>query len=189
MLSSRRRRILARILIAIVIIAAAIAIVLRIIAASDPLRAAERRQWKEQAIARITAHRADAQRFQREYRELQNEAAAPQGSLRLGGWARPNLIVLRNGDWILIESICRKSNKRIADLFIGLGSDGRWYYSTFHFCVGLSVLYNEPQPESLAQFVDGYWLKPFDGRSDDCLRKTWDDQPYGDAKRAMDSPR
>ena len=82
--------------------------------------------------------------------------------------------MLQNGDWIVCENICQKEDNRIHDLFIGRGSDGRWYYSTFHFCVDLMVLHVEDrQPATLAQFADGFYLTPFDGRSDDCLRQTW----------------
>lgn len=81
---------------------------------------------------------------------------------------------MQNGEWMLCENICQKQDYRIQDLFIGSGSDGRWYYSTFHFCIGKEVLRMEAQPESLTQLVKGYWLVPFDGKSDDCLRATWD---------------
>src|SRR2546421_512471 len=70
---------------------------------------------------------------------------------------------------------------QIQDLFIGQGSDGRWYYSTFHFCVQKVTLFNEgTQPDSLLQFADGYSLRPFDTHSNDCLQSTWTPGlPYG----------
>lgn len=70
------------------------------------------------------------------------------------------------------------------DIFIGHGSDGKWYYSTFHFCVEKCVLQMEPQPDSLAQLVNGYWLVPFDGKSDDCLKITWDGGAFGSDRPA-----
>ena len=42
------------------------------------------------------------------------------------------------------------------------------------------MLHVEYQPASLSDFVDGYWLVPFDGRCDDCLNETWRaGQSYG----------
>lgn len=91
---------------------------------------------------------------------------------------------MKNGDWIVCQNVCAKEQNTGVknDLFIGRGSDGKWYYSTFHFCVGKCVLQMERQPDSLAQFIDGYWLAPFDGKSDDSLKVTWDGGPYGDFK-------
>ena len=101
-------------------------------------------------------------------------------------WIGDGVLVMRNGDWIACESICRKENSRIHDLFIGRGSDGKWYYSTFHFCSGKIVLHAEEQAESLARFADAYWLVPFDGRSDDGLGATWTGgEPWGEEKLRM----
>jgi len=89
---------------------------------------------------------------------------------------------MKNGDWIACQNICSKEDSRVQDLFIGRASDGKWYYSTFHFCIGMTVLRDmeQWQPDSLAQFVDAYWLVPFDGRSDECLKATWTRaEPYG----------
>lgn len=77
------------------------------------------------------------------------------------------------GDWIAYTNICQKQDRRIEDLFIGRGSDGQWYYSTFHFCKGMLVLRGEDRPEDLRSFAKGYFLRTFDGRSDESLRKTW----------------
>jgi hypothetical protein len=97
-------------------------------------------------------------------------------------WVGDGVLLMKNGDWIAYEGICSKQDPRIHDLFIGRGSDGKWYYSTFHFCIRMTVLrvMEEWQPDSLAQFVDAYLLVPFDGRSDECLNATWTGaEPYG----------
>jgi hypothetical protein len=91
---------------------------------------------------------------------------------------------MKNGDWIVCQNVCAKEQNPAVkkDLFVGRGSDGKWYYSTFHFCVGKCVLQMERQPDSLAQFVDAYWLAAFDGKSDESLKVTWNFGPYGDLK-------
>jgi hypothetical protein len=57
--------------------------------------------------------------------------------------------------------------------FLGRAFDGKLYYSTHHFCIRKLVLGQDEQPASLKQFVETYSLRGFDGRSDECLNKTW----------------
>jgi len=83
------------------------------------------------------------------------------------------MILMRNGDWLTYANVCRKEDGRIYDLFLARASDGRWYYSTYHFCVGMIVLKMEEQPEDLAGFAKTHYLRMFDGQSDECLQKTW----------------
>jgi hypothetical protein len=35
------------------------------------------------------------------------------------------------------------------------------------------ALRDEEQPDNLAQFIAAYFLREFDGRSDECLNLTW----------------
>ncbi len=137
----------------------------------DPLRSSARREWKETAIAGISARMADPAWANREMADLETRGAAISGDS--DGWLSERLIVMRNGDWLAYASICRKEDSRIHDLFLGRGSDGQWYYSTYHFCNGMVVLRMEDQSENLAAFARAYYLRPFDGHSDECLRKTW----------------
>jgi hypothetical protein len=141
----------------------------------DPLRAPERRAWKDAAVATLNARRADSVSA-----ELAQVRLATAATRRSSAWVGPDILLMKNGDWIAYRSICRKEDRRIHDLFVGRGSDGQWYYSTFHFCRGMAVLSMEDQPASLAEFVHAYSLAPFDGRSDDALKPTWEpSQPYG----------
>lgn len=141
------------------------------IAGREPLRSEARRAWKEKAIAEIGARVADAARLNGEIERLNAQRkAAPEEE---GTWLSEHLILMQNGEWLACASVCQKEDRRIHDLFLARGSDGQWYYSTYHFCIGMLVLRDEKQPESLAAFVKAYFLRPFDGRSDECLRKTW----------------
>ena len=131
----------------------------------------ERRAWKDRAIAEIAVWTADAKGLASEAAALSARTTANPES---DAWISERLLVMKNGEWIAYASICQKENFRIPDLFVGRGSDGKWYYSTFHFCIQMVVLrMDERQPESLAQFCSWYYLEEFDGRSDDCLSKTW----------------
>ncbi|HEX8340560.1 MAG TPA: hypothetical protein VF624_06585 [Tepidisphaeraceae bacterium] len=149
---------------------------------SDPLRSAARRQWRDEAVANVRRRVDDKAWLESELARLKPIAATQPYQ---GGWVGDELLVMKNGDWIICQNVCTKERNTAVkkDLFIGRGSNGKWYYSTFHFCVGKCVLLIERQPDSLSQFVDGYWLVPFDGESDESLKVTWDPtKPYGDEK-------
>jgi hypothetical protein len=137
----------------------------------DPLRSSIRRAWKEQAIAAISARVADTAWPGGELAGLKRRATDdPDDS---DGWLSERLILMRNGDWLAYANVCRKQDGHIYDLFIGRGSDGQWYYSTYHFCVRMLVLRDEEQPKDIAGFANAYYLRNFDGHSDECLQKTW----------------
>ena len=93
------------------------------------------------------------------------------------GWLTDKLILMKSGEWLVYKSHCSKEEPHIVrDIFLAKGSDGKWYYSTFHFCVGMCVLrMEETQPPNLSAFVHEYNLREFDGHSDESLRltKSW----------------
>ncbi len=130
----------------------------------DRYHTASRIKWKDTALAELRA-------------ELSNELALNATRDRKlyddNLWIDDSLIHFRNGEWILFRSICHKENSAVHDIFLGRGSDGNWYYSTFHFCIGLSVLQMQGPSESLIDFKTNYCLASFDGTSDICLNETW----------------
>lgn len=134
-----------------------------------------RKQWKESALKSILVQGTNSQWITNEIAKLRLEAAQdPEG-----GWVGTNLLVMTNGEWLLYQNNCVKEPSHLHDLFLARGSDGKWYYSTFHFCIGMVVLRmggatEEPgAPGSLAEFVKTYAVREFDGKSDVCLEKTW----------------
>jgi hypothetical protein len=130
-----------------------------------------RRAWKDRAIAEISSRYTDSTWASNEFARL--KMGGLEDVSDSDGWLSPHVIVMRNGEWLAYANICQKEDRRIHDLFLGRGSDGKWYYSTFHFCKGMVVLRMEEQSESLAAFAQTYYLRPFDGNSDECLQKTW----------------
>jgi len=137
----------------------------------DRLQTKARKDWKANAIAEITRRSDDTNWLASEVRQLRTEMAkAEPGS---GDWISQQLILLKNGDWMVFANKCQKEDNRIHDIFLGRGSNGKWYYSTYHFCIAMIVPRGDEQPESLAAFVQRYFLVEFDGRSDDCLKATW----------------
>lgn len=137
----------------------------------DPLISTHRIAWKNSALADISSNLGSSSWFSSESNRLHKIAA--QRPDDPSGWISKNLILMKNGDWLVFESISHKENPRIYDFFLAKGSDGQWYYSTYHFCKDNVALKMDDQSASLPEFVKNYSLQSFDGKSEDCLKKTW----------------
>ncbi len=140
-------------------------------AGGQQLNSKARKEWKGKAISEITQRASNAASFAKEIDLLKTK---PSVESEWDRWISEDLILMTNGEWMVYRNICAKEKGRIPDLFIGRASDGKWYYSTYHFCIGMIVLKTMmEQPESLAKFRDDCYLREFDGHSDECLKKTW----------------
>jgi len=128
-----------------------------------------RRQWKDNAIVQIAKQTSDPAEI---LKKIETMKTTPLDSEWWNTWISEGLIVMTNGQWIAYRNVCEKEEDRIPDLFLGFGSDGHWYYSTFHFCVRMMNLTVMGQPKSLTEFSRTYYLKAFDGHSDECLKDT-----------------
>jgi hypothetical protein len=132
-----------------------------------------RRQWKEEAIPLIAKWADDQKGRAQEIGALTNRTAETR--VLEAGWLTDKMILMGSGEWLIYKSHCSKEAPHLVnDIFLAKCSDGRWYYSTFHFCVRMVALRmeQETQPPNLAMFVHEYNLRPFDGQSDDCLKET-----------------
>ena len=99
-----------------------------------------------------------------------------------GPWLTDHLIQMQNGERLVYSYRCSKEDRRKGkllpglssyDVFIGRGEDGKWHYTSYHFCIGMLMLGMGGQPESFAAFADEYLLREFDGRAENCPAKTW----------------
>lgn len=153
--------------VSVLVVVSVIAIAVRYAPSSSA-----RRAWKEKAIGEISTRIANPAWPSNELAHLKTKGTNdPSDS---DTWLTERLIVMRNGDWLAYANICQKEDSRIRDLFLGRGSDGRWYYCTYHFCMGMVVLrMMAEQSDDLAAFSKTYCLRQFDGHSDECLQKTW----------------
>ncbi len=137
------------------------------------LRSSARKQWKAKALGEIVERIKDTRGLSNELTHLRAEMGTDVES----GWIGTNLLVMTNGEWLLYRNKCVKEAEHIHDLFLARGSDGKWYYSTFHFCIGMSTLrgdmFGRSRPGSIAEFTQAYSAPEFDGHSDDGLKKTW----------------
>ena len=106
---------------------------------------------------------------QHELRSLNLAAQEAQPGL----WAGNRVVRMTNGDY-LIYAFWHGMNMGFVDhLFLAHGSDGRWYYSSYHFCQQLTTIRFYPRPLSIADFASKYSLREFDGKSDICLQPTY----------------
>jgi hypothetical protein len=80
---------------------------------------------------------------------------------------------MADGQWIVFRQQCVKEDRRVGDLFIGKASDGKWYYSTFHFCTGMIVTRMFEQPKDLQTFLVNYSVREFSGKPQEELLPTW----------------
>lgn len=117
----------------------------------------DRREWKNNALREIES-------------DLGNTAAILPGD---GEWLSKRMILFKDGSSMLFRQKCHKEDRQIHDIFIGRSSGGKWYYSTYHFCIGAIVLQSEEQPTSIDEFAMNYFLTEFDGMSDKALLATW----------------
>ncbi len=130
-----------------------------------------RREWKDRAVAEIRRLANDPDWVAAEMAALKSQ---PPKSLYGGeGWLSERLVLLENGDWMVYAAKARKEDQRIDDIFICKASDGKWYYSTYHFCKMMTVLTWRGQRPDLASVIEAYYLEEFDGKSDEALGKTW----------------
>jgi hypothetical protein len=125
-----------------------------------------RKRWKDQALSEISAQIRNPSDILKEKAEMESEPD------HVKSWLSDHLILMHNGEWLVYRSICYKEHRNVDDAFLAYGSDGKWYYSTYHFCVGMVSIMPDPH-QSLAGFAYDYALEPFDGKSDVCLQVTW----------------
>jgi hypothetical protein len=162
----RKRRIIRIALIALVLLVAG-AFSLRWFLSSARLR----KNWKDQGVPAV-AHWADDSHWLDEHIGPIKAQLAQQPP-SWGAWVGDHVLLMKNGDWIVFQNDCSHQQQLLRDIFIGKGSDGRWYYSSFHFCCDAIVLKIEAQPPDLTAFVQKYFLREFDGKSDDAIKPTW----------------
>jgi len=135
-----------------------------------------RRVWKEQALLQITQLANDPEWVSRELALLKSPQSGGDSRVIADGWLTDSMILMRSGEWLIYRNHCSKEALHgFSDIFLAKGSDGRWYYSTYHFCVkmvNLIMMQDGESPKDIASFASDYFLQEFDGKSDECLQST-----------------
>lgn len=107
--------------------------------------------------------------------EVRTELEAMKAERRESGettWAGDRVLRMKNGEFIVYEYRHGRNDYFPPHLFLGRCSDGRWIYSSYHFCNSMSMIEFDPIPNSIADFAKKYSAREFDGKSDECLNLT-----------------
>ena len=156
----------------LLVVCAVTGVVLYGLKLSDVHRSPERRKWKDNATAAIKSDLKEPDYLKKRF----GYVPGPRGDFDTSEpeWMTEDTVVCRDGSWLAYRSQCHKQDPKVHDIFVARASDGKWYYSDYHFCIGAFVLRSNGQPESLEQFKTDYYLTEFDGSSDAALNPTWD---------------
>jgi hypothetical protein len=130
--------------------------------------ARERAQWKGPTLGRLAGLSVTNEQISTELDQIRN----PTPSLNFG-WAHEHVLLMTNGQYIIYAFRHGANNGFVDHLFLGHGSDGRWLYSTYHFCNSMAGVAGDDPPGSIAEFEKHYSVREFDGKSDECLKHTW----------------
>ena len=125
------------------------------------------REFRRNAVAEVTRLTADKGWIQ------DRIASMPEVKVSDNRWFSTNLIIMVNHEWIACQAACTKSNWKLDDLFIGKASDGKWYYTTYHFCIEMSWLQGNGPSEGLSAFIKEYALVEYSGDANAELMPTW----------------
>jgi len=108
--------------------------------------------------------------------DIEYEIEALKSSVRQANnqsWTGHHVLLMTNNEFMVYAFRHGFNNGFIDHLFLAHGSDGRWYYSTYHFCSSMAGVMGDEQPASIAEFARHYSAREFDGKSDICLQHTW----------------
>ena len=138
-----------------------------------------RRDWKNASLLEITRLADDKEWQAKEIAILQNPVTPPNPRVIQEKWLTDRMILMRNGEWLIYKNHCPEVEPyTVRDIFLAKGSNGKWYYSTCHFCVGMCALimmqesFIPGHPASIRTFAKHYFLQEFDGKSIEGLQKT-----------------
>ena len=129
----------------------------------------ERAAWKTAALPQIAALSANEKEIAKELAQLK----ASRGKEGNQPWTGEHVLLMTNDEYLVYAFRHGFDNGFVDHLLLARGSDGRWYYSTYHFCNHLTMLLSDPPPSSIAEFASRYAAREFDGKSDECLQHTW----------------
>jgi hypothetical protein len=128
----------------------------------------EREVWKDQALARIARTSMTNEEILAEIGQMKH----PTPGLDFG-WTHEHVLLMTNDEFLVYAFHHGFNNGFVDHLFLAHGSNGRWYYSTYHFCNGMAGVLRDDPPGSIAEFTSRYGVREFDGSSAVCLQHTW----------------
>jgi hypothetical protein len=127
-----------------------------------------RRNWKDEALGQITRTSMTNEEVRTEIDQIKH----PTPNLNFG-WTHQHVLLMTNGEFLVYAFRHGFNNGFVDHLFLAHGSDGRWLYSTYHFCNSMAGVVGDDPPGSISEFSTRYTAREFDGKSDECLQHTW----------------
>jgi hypothetical protein len=125
--------------------------------------------WKTTTLDRLSGLSLTNDAISQELEALKEN----RGTREQWEWTGEHVLVMTNGEYFVYASRHGFNNGFVDHLFLAHGSDGRWYYSTYHFCNSMAGVRGDDPPGSIREFASRYCAREFDGRSDVCLQHTW----------------
>jgi len=131
--------------------------------------------WKRSALPHLAQQSVTNEEVRNEFEALK---AGPTDE-KFFVWAREHIVMMTNGEYLIYAFHHGFNDGSVDHLFLAHGSNGRWYYSTYHFCMDMVGILasGDRQPGSIEEFAGRYSVREFDGKSDECLRHTWPQEP------------
>ena len=128
-----------------------------------------RSQWRTSALARLAGLSLTNGEVSQELETLK----ANRGVGEHRQWTGERVLLMTNDEYLVYASRHGFNSGFVDHLFLARGSDGRWYYTTYHFCNSMVAVMSDDPPGSIAEFARTYSAREFDGKSDVCLQHTW----------------
>lgn len=127
-----------------------------------------RKNWKDETLPVLAGMSITNETIQTELYQIKH----PTPDLNFG-WTHDHVIQMANGECLIYAFRHGFNNGFVDHLFLAHDTDGKWYYSTYHFCSHMTGIPKNEPAGSIREFVQSYSLREFDGKSDECLKHTW----------------
>lgn len=127
----------------------------------------ERSDWKAATLPKLASLSVTNDEIRRELEILKTGAGEHRE------WAGDHVLLMANGEYLIYGFRHGLNNGFVDHLFLAHGSDGRWFYSTYHFCNSMAGARFDEAPASIEDFATKYSARAFDGKSDEALLHTW----------------
>jgi hypothetical protein len=128
----------------------------------------ERAAWKTKTLEQLASLSITNQNIVQ-----QLEPLGLRGAGEHDAWIGEHVLLMKNHEYLIFAFRHGFNNGFVDHLFLARGSDGHWYYSTYHFCNEMAGIGIADPPSSIAEFASLYAVREFDGKSDVCLQHTW----------------
>jgi len=126
-----------------------------------------RADWKAATLQRLAGLSVTNEEIRR---EIAGFKASATPTLR---WTREHVLLMTNGEYLIYAFRHGQNDGSLDHLFLAHASDGRWLYSSFHFCNSMVAIMSDAPPGSIREFEKRYAAREFEGKSNECLKHTW----------------